>query len=39
MQAAWLLQLCGLSVATPKEFDDPNATLQGLMQVRYLYFC
>ncbi|WIA17771.1 hypothetical protein OEZ85_009284 [Tetradesmus obliquus] len=30
--AAWLLQLCGLSVATPKEFDDPNATLQGLMQ-------
>ncbi|KAF6265151.1 intra-flagellar transport protein 57-domain-containing protein [Scenedesmus sp. NREL 46B-D3] len=30
--AAWLLQLCGLSVPTPKEFDDPNATLQGLMQ-------
>ncbi|WIA38068.1 hypothetical protein OEZ86_001437 [Tetradesmus obliquus] len=30
--AAWLLQLCGLSVPMPKEFDDPNATLQGLVQ-------
>jgi hypothetical protein len=33
LQVAWLLQLCGLSVPTPKEFDDPNTTLQSLMQV------
>lgn len=28
--AAWLLQCCGLQVANPKEFDDPNATLQAV---------
>jgi hypothetical protein len=39
MQAAWLLQLCGLSVPTPKEFDDPNSILQGLMQVRWRRLC
>eukprot|EP00775_Hariotina_reticulata_P008504 gene8504-8686_t len=30
--AAWLLQMCGQSVPWPKEFDDPNTTLQGLLQ-------
>lgn len=32
LQAAWLLQLCGTSIPTPKEFEDPNATLQALLQ-------
>lgn len=27
------MQLCGVNIPTPKEFDDPNATLQGIMQV------
>lgn len=27
-QAVWLLRLCGITVPTPKEFDDPNTTLQ-----------
>eukprot|EP00879_Flechtneria_rotunda_P033015 GHRR01036530.1.p1 GENE.GHRR01036530.1~~GHRR01036530.1.p1 ORF type:complete len:417 (+),score=164.74 GHRR01036530.1:845-2095(+) len=30
--AAWLLQSCGMSTPTPKEFDDPNATLQAILQ-------
>lgn len=39
MQAAWLLQLCGSNIPTPKEFDDPNTTLQTILQlVRALGF-
>eukprot|EP00878_Enallax_costatus_P035766 GHUV01039981.1.p1 GENE.GHUV01039981.1~~GHUV01039981.1.p1 ORF type:complete len:371 (+),score=125.12 GHUV01039981.1:382-1494(+) len=30
--AAWLLQLSGTNIPTPKEFDDPNATLHALLQ-------
>ncbi|KAI8469952.1 MAG: intra-flagellar transport protein 57-domain-containing protein [Monoraphidium minutum] len=29
--AAWLLQACGAQAGNPKEFDDPNATLSGLL--------
>lgn len=29
--AAWLLQACGLQVASPKDYDDPNATLAALL--------
>ena len=32
LQAAWLLQLCGTNIPTPKEFDDPNTTLHALLQ-------
>lgn len=31
LQVAWLLQLCGINVPPPKEFDDPNATLSNLL--------
>jgi hypothetical protein len=29
--AAWLLQRAGVPVPSPKEFDDPNAVLSGLL--------
>lgn len=27
-QAVWLLRLCGVTLPSSKEFDDPNATVQ-----------
>lgn len=35
LQAVWLLRLCGITLPSPKEFDDPNTTLQ----VQYLCTC
>jgi hypothetical protein len=28
VQVVWLLRLCGVTLPTPKQFDDPNTTLQ-----------